>query len=254
MASGGRAGLRWAWGMSMRWRCRAAPAGAPQRRGLSHGASVESAHRKQLLVRDFVFHSLYAPGVGYFQDKDVVGSVRGSSEPASHPDSANAHDGKEARRDTRAGRVEQATQSASQGLDFNGMLGEMEYRNTVAQLYGQGGSAWMTPCELFHPWYARAVARFVVEQLRARQSPSAAPASSRSTTKKQRALKLRVFEVCTCGQMEQEHAWMPRTRTWVCGTLACAYAHTRVCWHISNRAQQCIHARDCRCMRTDIHI
>ena len=203
------AGLR-AWEMSARVRCRGEAAVTPRSRSLSHGhgpkpgpaeaaasgavAGVGRGHRKHVLVRDFVFHSLYAPGIGYFQDQDVVGSVGGSSQPSSDPAGATVERGT-------AGGVEQSAQTASRGLDFNGMLGEMEYRNTVAQLYGQGGSAWMTPCELFHPWYARAVARFVVEQLRARAASSTATASSQTTGKKMRALRLRVLEVCACRQI-----------------------------------------------------
>jgi hypothetical protein len=207
-------GLR-AWKMPARVRCRGEAAGTPRSRSLSHGhgprqpgpagraedaaasgavEGVGRGHRKHVLVRDFVFHSLYAPEIGYFQDQNVVGSVEGSSQPSSDPAGATVERGT-------AGGVEQSTQTASRGLDFNGMLGEMEYRNTVAQLYGQGGSAWMTPCELFHPWYARAVARFVVEQLRARAASSTATASSQTTGKKMRALTLRVLEVCACRQI-----------------------------------------------------
>jgi hypothetical protein len=195
--------------MSGRVRCRGEAAGTLRSRSLSHGhgpgqpgpagraedvEGVGRGHKKHVLVRDFVFHSLYAPGIGYFQDQDVVGSVGGSSQPSSDPAGATVERGT-------AGGVEHSTETASKGLDFNGMLGEMEYRNTVAQLYSQGGSAWMTPCELFHPWYARAVARFVVEQLRARAASSTATASCQTKSKKMRALRLRVLEVCACSQI-----------------------------------------------------
>ena len=198
-----------AWNMSGRVRCRGEAAGTLRSRSLSHGhgpgqpgpagraEDVEGVGRglkKHVMVRDFVFHSLYAPGIGYFQDQDVVGSVGGSSQPSSDPAGATVERGT-------AGGVEHSTETASKGLDFNGMLGEMEYRNTVAQLYSQGGSAWMTPCELFHPWYARAVARFVVEQLRARAASSTATASCQTKSKKMRALRLRVLEVCACSQI-----------------------------------------------------
>ena len=75
------------------------------------------ARTHKMLVRDFVFHSLYAPEVGYFQQPgDVVGSLRDRAAPADASEAA-----------IEAGRVRQ-------GLDFNDMLGETEYRHTVAQL------------------------------------------------------------------------------------------------------------------------
>ena len=139
------------------------------------------ARTHKMLVRDFVFHSLYAPEVGYFQQPgDVVGSLRDRAAPADASEAA-----------IEAGRVRQ-------GLDFNDMLGETEYRHTVAQHYSQGGSAWLTPSELFHPWYAAAVARFVVEQLRA-QSPGGVGVGGSELEGKVHAgsqtKKLRVIEI-----------------------------------------------------------
>jgi hypothetical protein len=114
-----------------------------------------------MMVRDFVFHSLYGSGVGYFQEMDVVGSVAASSI------------------DSVKYRQSKAPESGDAGLNFGNMLGEIEYRHVVAQLYKEGGSAWLTPSELFHPWYARAVARYVVDHLK----------------KSQPTKKLRVLEV-----------------------------------------------------------
>jgi hypothetical protein len=31
--------------------------------------------------------------------------------------------------------------------------------------YKEGGETWLTPSEIFHPWYARAVARYVIENI-----------------------------------------------------------------------------------------
>jgi len=90
--------------------------------------------RINVLVRDFVFHSLYAPGIGYFQQTDdVVGSVW---------DRNNCVRSIECGGEKYANRVEGeggvsdvGVVSCGEGLDFNGMFGELEYRHTVAKLY-----------------------------------------------------------------------------------------------------------------------
>jgi hypothetical protein len=96
---------------------------------------LSSSHNgtEDLLVRDFVFRSLYGPE-GYFEKKTVVGTAEAPNRDDAFP---------------------------SKGLDFKGMLGENEYRWKVKELYDRGGEAWLTPSELFAPWYSRAVARYV---------------------------------------------------------------------------------------------
>ena len=112
------------------------------------------------LVREFVFDSLYAPGKGYFQrDQDVVGSVTDfKSMPGAATCPCSLSDKSEA--------LLVAGGSAA-GMNFNEMLSETEYRVKVQSLYDQGGSAWLTPSELFHPFYAQSVARHFLESLRA---------------------------------------------------------------------------------------
>jgi hypothetical protein len=183
----------------------AARAQGARRSHLPADGGGDSAPASGVLVRDFVCHSLYGKGVGYFQQGDVVGSVwdRARLDPgASSSDgsgraftSEGSHAAAAVARsrapDVSAGPGSPAAEGGSAaGLDFKNMLGEMEYRHVVAQLYAQGGSAWLTPCELFHPWYSRAVARFVVEQLHSRR-PQHSSGSQQGPARR----KLRVLEI-----------------------------------------------------------
>ena len=100
---------------------------------IAQDVKQESDSHSKVLVRDFVFHSLYAPGIGYFQQQeDVVGRV-GQPSLAAHESQATSESGSGVSR----GRVDCAEARAS-GLDFKGMFGEMEYRHTVSKLYEVG--------------------------------------------------------------------------------------------------------------------
>ncbi|KAJ1619420.1 S-adenosyl-L-methionine-dependent methyltransferase [Pavlovales sp. CCMP2436] len=53
------------------------------------------------------------------------------------------------------------------------MIGEAEWRKAQGELAAETGAGFLTPVEYFHPWYARAVGRYIVgEHLR---RPAAAP-------------------------------------------------------------------------------
>ena len=83
------------------------------------------------LLRDYIGHALAARAGGYFT-KDVVGGL-------------------------------------TRPLDFAALKDERTYRRSVADLAvaaASRGSAWLTPCEVFTPHYARAVARSIVARHR----------------------------------------------------------------------------------------
>ncbi|EQC39186.1 hypothetical protein SDRG_03392 [Saprolegnia diclina VS20] len=47
-------------------------------------------------------------------------------------------------------------------IDFNDLWGKREYKNQVAALYAQDKEAWMTPVEVFYPYYSRAIANYMM--------------------------------------------------------------------------------------------
>ncbi|OQR90349.1 hypothetical protein ACHHYP_05589 [Achlya hypogyna] len=49
-----------------------------------------------------------------------------------------------------------------QPIDFNDLWGKREYKNQVAALYQQDKEAWMTPVEVFYPYYSRAIANYMM--------------------------------------------------------------------------------------------
>eukprot|EP00937_MAST-01D_sp_MAST-1D-sp2_P004553 g4553.t1 len=52
-------------------------------------------------------------------------------------------------------------------IDFKNLWGRGEYEKAVAQLYRRKPEGWHTPVEVFAPWYSRAIARYMLHQLRA---------------------------------------------------------------------------------------
>jgi hypothetical protein len=87
---------------------------------------------KSMLLRQYVEHALYARGAGYFAAKTVVGKLH-------------------------------------QPLPYKSLANEDAYRQAVRSRWeaGEFGSAWLTPCEMFTPFYGEAVARSIVERHKA---------------------------------------------------------------------------------------
>lgn len=85
-----------------------------------------------MLLREYVEQALYARGAGYFAAKKVVGGLR-------------------------------------QPLQYKVLEDEADYRRAVRSGWetGEFGSAWLTPSEMFTPFYGEAVARSIVERHKA---------------------------------------------------------------------------------------
>ena len=85
--------------------------------------------RWPVLMREYVEHALYARGRGYFAQKHVVGGLRAP-------------------------------------LPFHSMVNETDYRDQLLGAWesGEAGSAWLTPSEMFTPYYGTAVAKSIVER------------------------------------------------------------------------------------------
>lgn len=79
------------------------------------------------LVRDFIAQSLYHESTGYFSQTDCV------LRPAP--------------------------------LEFTSLLGRAAYESQVNHIYREKAShAWLTPVEVFKPWYSRAIANYILSQ------------------------------------------------------------------------------------------
>lgn len=75
---------------------------------------------------DFIHHSLYDPD-GYFNARDVITTPQ-------------------------------------RFMNFNEMLGKMEYEYKLDQLYKEKEYGWLTPVEVFAPLYSEAIARYIVTE------------------------------------------------------------------------------------------
>jgi hypothetical protein len=84
------------------------------------------------LTRDFIHQVLYAPGSGYFTRDIIQTSDKGAGE---------------------------------RDIDFTSLWGQWEYEQTVAKLYAEKPDAWMTPVEIFAPYYSEAIARYILSEI-----------------------------------------------------------------------------------------
>ncbi|CAN0114883.1 unnamed protein product, partial [Phaeothamnion confervicola] len=82
-----------------------------------------------ILTRDFIREALYNPKSGYFASHDVINTW---DEP----------------------------------LQFNSMFGERDYRMHLKKAYDAKPAAWMTPAEIFAPFYSETIASYILEQAR----------------------------------------------------------------------------------------
>ncbi|GBG30023.1 Protein arginine methyltransferase NDUFAF7-like, mitochondrial [Hondaea fermentalgiana] len=80
-----------------------------------------------VLVRDFIKRSLYEQGKGYFSQVDCV-------------------------------------YSPPEPVDFRALQGHFGYINELDKLYKSRAESWLTPAEIFRPWYSRALGRYLLEK------------------------------------------------------------------------------------------
>eukprot|EP00850_Spirogloea_muscicola_P009944 SM000057S18374 [mRNA] locus=s57:180693:183992:- [translate_table: standard] len=113
----------------------AAACGARHRAGKAAAASASSLRRGVCggggggrLVREYIQDRLYDERHGYFAAQPaVVGTL-----PAS--------------------------------IDFPSLAGREEYQALLRRLYAERDSAWLTPVEVFQPWYGNALAEYILRQ------------------------------------------------------------------------------------------
>lgn len=48
-------------------------------------------------------------------------------------------------------------------IDFGSLDGEHSYKEMLSSLYARGRDSWSTPCEIFQPHYAHAIANHIVK-------------------------------------------------------------------------------------------
>lgn len=90
-------------------------------------ASSNAIDANAVLTREFIYASLYAKEEGYF---------------------TTPH--------------REVLHAPTQGIDFGNLWGAGEYRNVVAKLYEKSPEAWLTPVEIFAPYYSQALARYML--------------------------------------------------------------------------------------------
>lgn len=82
---------------------------------------------KPLLCRDFIHNMLYNKANGYFADE-----------------------------------VREVVHSPTNPIDFKNLWGKWEYKSTLQRLYKEEKEAWLTPAEVFAPWYSQAIAKYML--------------------------------------------------------------------------------------------
>ncbi|KAF1775973.1 S-adenosyl-L-methionine-dependent methyltransferase [Phytophthora cactorum] len=90
-------------------------------------SSADAGDADAVLTREFIYASLYAKEAGYFttQQREVL-------------------------------------HTPMERIDFANLWGAGEYRNVIAQLYKESPEAWLTPVEVFAPYYSQALARYML--------------------------------------------------------------------------------------------
>ncbi|GAA93545.1 uncharacterized protein L969DRAFT_25194 [Mixia osmundae IAM 14324] len=101
-----------------------------------------------MLARDFIDDSLYNPNYGYFPTQAEIFD----------PDSLHSED-------------VASVESGQRGFDFGSLRRGSDFADELARRYGESEAGarrqvWHTPTELFKPWYARAIARFLSSEYR----------------------------------------------------------------------------------------
>ncbi|RLN75570.1 hypothetical protein BBJ28_00012836 [Nothophytophthora sp. Chile5] len=101
---------------------------APRQLATAAGYAIEGdSETPAVLTREFIYGSLYAKEAGYFttEQREVL-------------------------------------HAPTQSLDFGNFWGAGEYRVAVDELYKQSPEAWLTPVEVFAPYYSHALARYMM--------------------------------------------------------------------------------------------
>lgn len=120
---------------AMAQRCRDAMMSSPKRLACPHKQFTTQACAPPLLTRDFIYNSLYGTN-GYFSNasQDVIGS---------------------------------AATTSQQFINFPQLLGKSEYQHVLKKLYDASPHGWLTPAEVFAPWYSFAIGKYVLDKLSA---------------------------------------------------------------------------------------
>ena len=103
---------------------------AQKQEGLVDNESLQKDN-KLLLVRDYIFTSLYNQENGYFG--------KFGSDIITAPSRLNKY------------------------IDFKTLTGYWDYQKAVAKMYSSNPGGWMTPVEIFAPFYSQAIARYILE-------------------------------------------------------------------------------------------
>ncbi|KAF4137322.1 putative S-adenosyl-L-methionine-dependent methyltransferase [Phytophthora infestans] len=96
-------------------------------RAFSLSSFINAGDTNVVLTREFIYASLYAKEAGYFttQERNVL-------------------------------------HVPTESIDFGNLWGAGEYHNMVAELYKESPEAWLTPVEVFAPYYSQALARYML--------------------------------------------------------------------------------------------
>ena len=60
-------------------------------------------------------------------------------------------------------RLQSVVHENTSSIDFHNCWGQGDYRNAVALRYRQAQNAWLTPVEIFTPWYSYAIAQYILQ-------------------------------------------------------------------------------------------
>lgn len=106
------------------------------------------------LTRDFIYDSLYNPDYGYFNLQGKLIFSQQQENVKLEEEKKQVHD-------------DDAATSFSQKIliPFNSLQNEAEYKSFLSKLYSKEQHAWSTPCEIFQPFYAESLAKYMLSKL-----------------------------------------------------------------------------------------
>lgn len=119
--------------------------------------------RTSLLARRYIRDCLYNAEYGYFASEKVLISPSSDGE-----ESGGRRRSRRRSRDEDESSNEVSEAAAGEHVDFREMYGLFEYQMHLKKVYKSREASWLTPCEIFSPWYSFAIANCIVQQCRAR--------------------------------------------------------------------------------------
>jgi hypothetical protein len=113
---------------------------------LSNQRRHYSSNQSPVLVRDFIYDSLYNPNYGYFNSQEpLIFTNQSATTPLQSTTTTNNTD-----------------KTLAPLIDFKSLRDQSDYLDTLHQLYTLNGHSWGTPVEIFQPYFAQSLLNYIL--------------------------------------------------------------------------------------------